>query len=58
MSEFVENATQLIEALKNGVKKVGVRYVKLSDEEATAVAEMIASNSTTQRLRYVNIIYT
>jgi len=51
MSEFVETAAALIDALKAGQKKVGVRYVNLSDEDAAAVAVAIAADTATTRLR-------
>jgi hypothetical protein len=40
----------LLDAIKAGQKRVGIRYVNFSEEEALQVAEAIASDTTTERL--------
>jgi hypothetical protein len=51
MAEFVDTFQAFIDALQAGAKKVGLRYVSLSDDEASLVAKAIEANSGTQRLR-------
>ena len=50
MTEFVESTAALIEALKAGQKRAGIRYITVTDEEATAIAEAIQANHGTERL--------
>ena len=50
MSEFVETAQALIEALKAGNKKVGIRYVNLTEDDVADIAKNIEADLATERL--------
>jgi hypothetical protein len=50
MAEFVDTAQAVVDALRAGQKRVGLRYVNLTEEDAVAIAEALALDTATERL--------